>query len=42
MLGPVATQLDTEPEYEPVAGKVTNSAEGDRLLGYEYRAGWKR
>ncbi|RPH35115.1 MAG: gfo/Idh/MocA family oxidoreductase, partial [Planctomycetota bacterium] len=41
MLGPVATQLDTELEYDPVAGKVTNSAEGDRLLGYEYRSGWR-
>jgi len=41
MLGPVATQLDTELEYDPVAGRVTNSAEGDRLLGYEYRSGWR-
>jgi predicted dehydrogenase len=41
MLGPVATQLDTELVYDPVAGKVTNSAEGDRLLGYEYRPGWR-
>jgi predicted dehydrogenase len=41
MLGPVATQLDKELEYDPIAGKVLNSPEGDRLLGYEYRTGWK-
>ena len=41
MLGPVATQLDKELEYDPIAGKVVNSPEADRLLGYEYRAGWK-
>jgi len=41
MLGPVATQLDKELEYDPIAGKVLHSPEADRLLGYEYRAGWK-
>jgi len=41
MLGPVATQLDQELEYDPIAGKVRNSPEADRLLGYEYRSGWK-
>jgi GFO/IDH/MocA oxidoreductase family protein len=41
MLGPVATQLDRELEYDPVAGKVVNSPEADRLLGTEYRAGFK-
>jgi hypothetical protein len=41
MLGPVATQLDKELEYDPVGGKVVNSPEADRLLGYEYRSGWK-
>lgn len=41
MLGPVATQVDRELEYDPVAGKVLNVPEADRLLGYEYRAGWR-
>jgi hypothetical protein len=41
MLGAVATQFESELEYDPVAGKVLNSAEADRALGYEYREGWR-
>ncbi len=40
MLGPVATLLGREFEYDPVAGRVLDDAEADRALGYEYRAGW--
>ena len=40
MLGNIATQFDTELEYDPVAGKIVNSPEADRLLDYEYRKGW--
>jgi hypothetical protein len=40
MLGNIATQFDTELEYDPVAGKIVNSPEADRLLGTEYRKGW--
>lgn len=40
MLGNIATQFDTELEYDPVAGRIVNSPEADKLLGYEYRKGW--
>lgn len=39
MLGPVATRLEREFSYDPVAGR-TDSPEADRLLGYDYRAGF--
>lgn len=39
MLGPAATRLDAELAYDPVAGKA-GSAGHDRLLSYDYRAGW--
>jgi hypothetical protein len=37
MLGPVATRMEREFAYDPIAGK-TDSQDADRLLGYEYRA----
>jgi predicted dehydrogenase len=40
LLGNVATLVDGPIEYDPVAGKITNSAEADRLLRREYRQGW--
>ena len=40
MLGNVATQFKQELEYDPVAGKIVNSAEADQLLDFEYRKGW--
>ncbi len=40
MLGNIATQFDTPIEYDPVAMKITNSAEADALLRCEYRSGW--
>ena len=33
--------MDQELEFDPIAGKLLNSPEGERLLGYEYRSGWK-
>jgi hypothetical protein len=41
MLGPVATQVEGEFEYDPRAGKVLDSPEADRLLGYAPRRGWE-
>ena len=38
MLGPVATLLDKEIAYDPVAGRLLNAP--DAPLGYEYRPGW--
>ena len=40
MLGNVATQFDSQLEFDPVAMKVTNNAEADSLLSCEYRQGW--
>jgi predicted dehydrogenase len=40
LLGNVATLVEGPIEYDPAAGKITNSAEADRLLRREYRAGW--
>jgi predicted dehydrogenase len=40
MLGPMATQLEGEFAYDPLAGR-TDSAEADGLLGAEARAGWR-
>jgi hypothetical protein len=40
MLGNVATLFEGVLEFDPLAGKIVNNAEADRLLGNEYRAGW--
>lgn len=40
MLANVATQFDGELDYDPVAARIVNHAEGDRELGYTYRDGW--
>jgi len=40
MLGNVATQIEGPIEYDPLAMKITNSAEADALLTPEYREGW--
>jgi hypothetical protein len=40
MLGTVATQFEGQLEYDPVAGKIRNSADADKTLSYEYRTGW--
>ncbi len=40
MLGNIATQIDGEIEYDPVAGTIPNSPEAARLLGSDYREGW--
>jgi len=40
MLGNVATQFEGELEYDPLEGKVVNSAEADALVHPEYREGW--
>jgi len=39
-LGNVATQVEGRLEYDPVAGKIVNNEGADKLLDYEYRAGW--
>jgi hypothetical protein len=42
MLGDVATRWPGEKmSYDPVAGAITNHAEGNAALGYEYRKGWQ-
>ena len=40
MLGNVATQIEGELEFDPVACKITNNAAADALLKSEYRKGW--
>jgi hypothetical protein len=40
MLGNVATQFDTELEFDPVAMKIVNNSAADALLRSEYRSGW--
>lgn len=40
MLGNVATQFEGQLEYDPVAGKILNHAEANKVLSYEYREGW--
>lgn len=40
LLGLVAYRVGKKIEYDPKAGRVTNSAEGNALLGKEYRKGW--
>jgi hypothetical protein len=40
LLGLVAYRVGKKIEYDGDAGRVTNSAEGNRLLSREYRRGW--
>jgi len=40
MLGNVATQFEGALEFNPREMKITNNAEADALLRYEYRQGW--
>ena len=40
MLGNVATQFEGALEFDPVACKITNNPEADKLLRPEYRQGW--
>jgi hypothetical protein len=40
MLGNVSTQFESTLEFDPVAMKISNSAEADALLRCEYRQGW--
>jgi hypothetical protein len=40
-LGNVATQVEGELEYDPLAGRITNQAEADELLRPPYRDGWR-
>ena len=40
MLGNVATQVDGKLEFDPVACRITNHAEADKMLRPEYREGW--
>jgi len=40
MLGNVATQFESQIEFDPVAMKVLNNPEADALLRCEYRKGW--
>ncbi len=40
MLGLVAYRVGRKIKYDPVAGRVTDSEEANRLLGRKYREGW--
>jgi len=40
MLGNVATQLRGALQYDPVAGKIVNNKEANKLLYCPYREGW--
>jgi hypothetical protein len=40
LLGLVAYRVGKKLEYDPKAGRVTNSDEANALLGREYRKGW--
>ena len=40
LLGLVAYRVGGKLEYDGAAGRVTNSAEGNDLLGRKYRGGW--
>jgi len=40
MLGNVATQVEGTLEFDPVACKILNNAEADKMLQPEYRQGW--
>ncbi len=40
MLGNIATQFTSSLDFEPALLKISNNAEADALLRYEYREGW--
>ncbi|HNR97976.1 MAG TPA: Gfo/Idh/MocA family oxidoreductase [Planctomycetota bacterium] len=40
MLGNVATQFEEALDFDPIACRIVNNAEADKLLRPEYRAGW--
>jgi len=40
LLGLVAHQAGKRLEYDPVAGRVTNSSDANAMLKREYRPGW--
>jgi hypothetical protein len=40
LLGLVAYRVGKKIEYDPKAGRVTNSPEANELLGRKYREGW--
>ncbi|MBN1999000.1 Gfo/Idh/MocA family oxidoreductase [candidate division KSB1 bacterium] len=40
LLGLVAYRVGKKLDYDPVSGTVTNSSEGENLLGKQYREGW--
>ena len=40
MLGNVATQIEGQIDFDPIAMKVVNNAQADALLRLEYREGW--
>jgi len=41
MLGNVATQFESQLEFDPSAMKITNNSAADALLRCEYRKGWQ-
>lgn len=41
MLGNIATQFDTELEYDCAGMKITNHAEAEGQMRYEWRKGWE-
>ncbi|HAK94639.1 MAG TPA: hypothetical protein DCM87_06460, partial [Planctomycetes bacterium] len=40
MLGNVATQFEEALDFDPIACRIVNNAEADKLLRAEYREGW--
>jgi hypothetical protein len=40
MLGNVATQIEEQIDFDPIAMKIINNAQADALLRPEYREGW--
>jgi hypothetical protein len=40
MLGNVATQIEGQIDFDPIAMKIVNNAHADALLHPEYREGW--
>ena len=40
MLGNIATQFEGKLEYDPLAGRIVNNDQADKLIMPEYRKGW--
>ncbi len=40
MLGNIATQFEGPLDYDPLAGKIINHEEANRLIASDYREGW--